>query len=365
MSLDLHNTQLLKNFAVLEKIGEGAAGNVFLGVSEDNMKVVIKIIPLKNSWCQGEYKREVLSLKKLKNTPHIVQLIDSFVNGTNGVIVLQKMDTDLLDFIENRDISVEEAKTIFRQVCIAILQMHKRKIAHLDIKPENIFLNDDDINSVVVGDLGSSFRWSRRNNQKIGLAGTAFYCAPEVKQKQSYEPSAADIWSLGVLLHVLLTGFWPFSAASQDQLNRNVQEGKIHLLEKRLPKDDSLLNLLKRMLSYNSEDRPSIEDVFFSEFVGGKEIEHQLKSPSAEKKFKTSGDGIKSSYSQPNLADLNLIINATTNNDQIGELSESDPEIFVLSPRGMKKRTTKGKHAKRNSWGTKFLFSRLSNLFPK
>merc|ERR1711941_194813 len=77
--------------------------------------------------------------------------------------------------------------------------MHNEKIAHLDIKPENILLRRKST-EVVLCDFGMSYD----NSGKLPCRGTPQYMAPEVSKKNNYCPYSADIYSLGVLLHVML-----------------------------------------------------------------------------------------------------------------------------------------------------------------
>jgi len=177
-------TQLLEpgtpveGYFLQDKIGEGASGSAFAGLSPKNDDVVIKFIPLTNSWFTKEYKREVQALKRFKKVKPVVTLLDNFSYGTYGVIVMERMKMDLLDYIELGPICVDDVQRIFFQVCTAIKAMHRTRTAHLDIKPENIFMND--VDEVKLGDFGSSFRWSRDSPEKFGVSGTTFYCAPEV-----------------------------------------------------------------------------------------------------------------------------------------------------------------------------------------
>ena len=86
----------------------------------------------------------------------------------------------------------------------AINHCHANNVVHRDIKPENIMINDDDETKLI--DFGLS-KTSKKNNMTT-VAGTPFYMAPEVLN-QNYT-SKADIWSLGVLLYTMVSGYLPF-----------------------------------------------------------------------------------------------------------------------------------------------------------
>ena len=101
---------------------------------------------------------------------------------------------DLLTYIERSPlISTEHTKRIFFQVCTAVNALHTNNVAHLDLKPENIFLND--INSVKLGDFGSSFKCTSETYKVLGERGTDFYSAPEVVR---------HIWKDNRLINILI-----------------------------------------------------------------------------------------------------------------------------------------------------------------
>ena len=91
-----------------------------------------------------------------------------------------------------------------KELFSAINHCHAQGIIHRDIKPENIMINDAD--TVRLIDFGLSKASKKRNLSTI--AGTPYYMAPEVLQG-SYS-TKADIWSLGVLLYTLVSGYLPF-----------------------------------------------------------------------------------------------------------------------------------------------------------
>jgi len=362
-----------QDYFLQDKIGEGASGSVFSGLSVDNHEVVLKFIPLTNSWFHKEFKREVSTLKKFRRAKPIVTIVDSFTSGTYGVIVMEKMQMDLLDYIEQGPIAVDDVKVLFRQVADAIRILHSNNTAHLDIKPENIFMND--IRSVKLGDFGTSFRWSEENPKKFGVTGTTFYCAPEVKAKDSYAPAEADIWSLGILLHVLLTGFWPYSATSQEQLSKNIEKGKTQLLMKALPDDEGLIWLIRQMLMLDPNVRPSIKEILAHPFLkqNNMDADSSIESDYLQSyKFPPKirqGLGVVASCSQPNLAELALpteqddIISESSYSEYLSETSESEQHLSAAGVRVREKRKKKPTGQKRRtSWSTKHFLGKLSKL---
>ena len=169
----------IEGYCIQDLTGDGASGFAYSASTPTNKIVIMKFVPLSNSFYEKEFKKEGAYLKRFRNTTEIVSYIDCFVSGSHGVIVMEKLDMDLLDYVEKSgSIPEEDAKIIFKQICTAVHVLHRNNIAHLDLKPENIFLND--MYSVKLGDLGSCFQWSKETPEKFGLSGTSYYCAPEV-----------------------------------------------------------------------------------------------------------------------------------------------------------------------------------------
>jgi serine/threonine protein kinase len=112
----------------------------------------------------------------------------------------------LYDFITQVDLEADVAKALFLQIVKGVHFMHEAKVAHRDIKPDNIFL-DAGINCKI-GDFGllKSF-----NGQELSTAiGTPGYVAPEVQTQNTYEGPPVDIFACGVILFNMVTGTRPF-----------------------------------------------------------------------------------------------------------------------------------------------------------
>lgn len=104
----------------------------------------------------------------------------------------------------------------------AINHCHAQGIIHRDIKPENIMITDDD--SVRLIDFGLSKASKKKNLHTI--AGTPYYMAPEVLEGNY--GTKADIWSLGVLLYCLVSGYLPFQGHTSAEVFRKIKEANFH-----------------------------------------------------------------------------------------------------------------------------------------
>jgi serine/threonine protein kinase len=167
-------------YVVEQKLGSGSSALVYSAYQrETNKEVVLKVISFSNPWLQREFEREIKNLSMIGKCDYVVSLLDNFVLKSQGVIVEERLRGDLLDYMGATSLSIVDVKKIFYQVCKAVEFVHERNIAHMDIKPENIFMNSVDY--VKLGDFGSSTTWEPGvPTIFFSNVGTQFYCAPEV-----------------------------------------------------------------------------------------------------------------------------------------------------------------------------------------
>merc|ERR1712223_222611 len=158
----------------------------------------------------------------------IVHLKDVFQNKQELILVLEYapggdfqsvLDDDMVPF-------EQDVQGFMLQLLEALSFAHERNIAHLDIKPQNIVLMSEFPNcEIKLCDLEVS-RVIQEHEQIREIIGTPDYVAPEIL---AYEPIslAADIWSLGVLAYVLLTGFSPFGGETDQETLRNIASASL------------------------------------------------------------------------------------------------------------------------------------------
>ena len=116
---------------------------------------------------------------------------------------------ELYDYIvASKRLSEQEAFKFFIQIISAVEYLHKLNIVHRDLKPENLLL-DKDKKMLKLVDFGLGRFYN--NDSKIETAcGSPCYAPPEMLSRKKYEPTKADIWSLGIVLFAMLAGYLPF-----------------------------------------------------------------------------------------------------------------------------------------------------------
>lgn len=135
---------------------------------------------------------------------------------------------------------------------------HKNNIVHRDLKPENILLEPSkEFDQIKIIDFGTSLVYDpeKQLDEKLG---TPYYIAPEVLNK-SYN-SKCDIWSVGVIVYILLSGQPPFNGSDDKEIMKKVREGKVHFDGPQWQKiSTEAKNFIKRLLTYDPEKRPDAE----------------------------------------------------------------------------------------------------------
>ncbi|KYM80283.1 Serine/threonine-protein kinase Chk2 [Atta colombica] len=263
---------LKQKYVIGRRLGTGACGEVRLLFRKDGSETfAIKVIQ-KNYFSAGtgnilnnpaNVRNEVEILRKLKH-PCIIPLKDIFDTTEVMYIILELMEGgELFDRIKSKGkLSESCAKLIFYQVVHAVYYLHRQGITHRDLKPENILLKDNSENPLVkVSDFGMS-KFVDAQTMMRTFCGTPMYVAPEIlatNGRSSYT-NQVDVWSLGVILYVSLSGRVPFSnnnATLADQIKGGMYEFGSYFT---LVSQDAI-NLIKRMMTVNPKKRITVPQI--------------------------------------------------------------------------------------------------------
>lgn len=143
-------------------------------------------------------------LRRTGGHPNVVQYLDDFIEDKTLFFVMEFCaDGDLYEYLRRRGkttLSSVDAMSVLAQISSGVAFLHDHDIAHRDISLENVMLDDG---VCKIGDFGLSARATQPRSERVGKA---YYMAPEVVAGETYDAKAADIWSLGILLFILLTG---------------------------------------------------------------------------------------------------------------------------------------------------------------
>ena len=213
--------QIIGNYKIESKLGEGGMGAVYKGV--DTMldrEVAIKALKpelASQTSVVERFRSEAVTLAKL-NHPNVATLYTMFRQGEELYMVLEFVRGETLDTILQRRgaLPAEEAIPVFCQVLDGIDHAHELGIVHRDIKPANMMLTEKGTLKVLdfgIARLLGSARMTRAGN----IIGTLEYMAPE--QVRGLETDGrSDLYALGMMLYEVLTGKLPFDTDNEFEL---------------------------------------------------------------------------------------------------------------------------------------------------
>jgi len=249
----------LSYYQIGRSIGHGAFGkvNLALHVLSGHIVCIKSFNKKKNIFSWNKIKNEIKIMNKLRKSNNIVKLFELFETKNHYCLVMENVvGGNLLNAINKMNKIPEElAKIIFRQLITTLQYIHSNNIVHRDIKPDNILLDLD--NTIKLCDFGVS-KIIPPGQLINDSCGTPAFIAPEILLDSPYNPYMTDIWSSGVVLYAMVTGFFPFRGINETQLHENIISG---IYPK--PKDLSveLLDLLNQILNINPDKRISLEKI--------------------------------------------------------------------------------------------------------
>ncbi|GAA0178692.1 non-receptor serine/threonine protein kinase [Lithospermum erythrorhizon] len=248
---------------------------------------------------------ELLVMRKIVEDvsphPNVIHLYDVCEDSDGVHLILEHCSGgELFDKIVSQDrYSEVAAANVIRQISQGLKALHKASIVHRDLKPENcLFLNKQESSPLKIMDFGlSSVVDDDFSHPVVGLFGSVDYVSPEALSRQKIT-TKTDIWSLGVILYILLSGYPPFFAPSNQQKQQMIMSGHFSFYEATWKNiSSSAKQLISDLLKVNPEMRPSAEQILEHPWVIGDsakedpmdaEIVSRLQSFNARRKFRAA-----------------------------------------------------------------------------
>lgn len=223
-----------KGYILREKLGSGIYGDVRAAhrISNPNTCLAVKVVNTSKAppeFITKFFPRELKILKVL-NHPNIIKVLEVLKMEHYTYIVMERaVDGDLLEHVmKNGPMSNWKARHIFGQVADALHHCQFFNIAHRDLKCENILLDGD--GNAKLTDFGFARDVIDPETNKRVLShtycGSAAYAAPEIISGTPYNPMLSDVWSLGVILFIMVTGVMPFDDADRPKMLIYQRKGK-------------------------------------------------------------------------------------------------------------------------------------------
>lgn len=236
------NGSVIGNYTLIEQIGQGGFGSVFLAEQSNpiSRRVAIKVIKLgmdtRHVIARFEAERQALALM---NHPSIARVYDAGSTSRGRPYFAMELvhGRPITRYCDEARMSVTARLRLFQEVCAAVQHAHQKGVIHRDIKPSNVLVSDQDGKAMPkVIDFGVAKAVDRQlsdqslHTEMHQVIGTPAYMSPEqAGLDKGGVDTRSDVYSLGVLLYELLTGETPFEASNtgsggHDETMRAIRE---------------------------------------------------------------------------------------------------------------------------------------------
>uniref|UniRef100_UPI00398F4CAF myosin light chain kinase family member 4-like n=1 Tax=Pristiophorus japonicus TaxID=55135 RepID=UPI00398F4CAF len=206
-----------------EVLGGGRFGSVHRCTAQSSgLQLAMKIIKVRFAKEKESISNEIQVMNQL-NHVNLIQLYDAFETRSEMVLVMEYLDGgELFERIIDESCTLTELDAIVyvKQICQGIHYMHHMYVLHLDLKPENILCVERHGNQVKIIDFGLARRYKPREKLRVSF-GTPEFLAPEIVNFEDVS-FPTDMWSLGVVTYMLLSGLSPFLGNADAETLTNV-----------------------------------------------------------------------------------------------------------------------------------------------
>ncbi|XP_043965423.1 striated muscle preferentially expressed protein kinase-like isoform X6 [Gambusia affinis] len=237
-------------FGVIRECRENATGKIYMAkivpYSQESKQEVLKEYEILKSL----HNEKVMALHEAYITPRYLVLVAEYCTGKELLFSL----TDRFRYSE------DDVVGYLVQILQAVEYLHSRRVLHLDLRPENILVTN--LNVVRIVDFGSAQSFNPLNLEPQGTrAGTLEYMAPEMVKGEVVGPPA-DIWTVGVVTYIMLSGRLPFEDKDRRQVESKILMAKFDPSKLYPNVSQSASVFLKKMLSSYPWARPTTRDCF-------------------------------------------------------------------------------------------------------
>ncbi|CAK5087069.1 unnamed protein product [Meloidogyne enterolobii] len=224
----------------------------------------------------------------------IIKLESMFETKDKIFVVMEKMNGDMLELILSQAsgrLNERSAKFLIMQILRALRYLHSRGIAHCDLKPENVLLSDFKSNfpQTKLCDFGYA-RFIGETQFRKTIVGTPAYLAPEVLKKKGYNKSL-DMWSVGVIVYVTLSGTFPFN--ENEEITDQIQNAEFMFPSNPWREiGREAIDLIQQLLKVQIEERLNIDECIAHQWLRDPQTYYDLfcleKRLGLEKRYLTS-----------------------------------------------------------------------------
>jgi serine/threonine protein kinase len=256
------------DYVVLDKLGQGGMGTVFLAKHKRmDRQVAIKVLPvtiLESKDAVARFYQEVKVAAQLTH-PSIVHAYDAGEHHGFHYLVMEYVPGhDLAAVLSQLGlIPISLALDYISQAASGLEYAHGKGIVHRDIKPSNLLLNDEgqikilDMGLARIGGIGGALdpEVSQHLTTTGQVMGTVEYMSPEQAEDTRQADARSDVYSLGCTLYRLVTGRGPYSRETVVKTILAHRDAAIPVIETGMPEDAAVNRLFKKMVAKNPNDR--------------------------------------------------------------------------------------------------------------
>ncbi|RMZ95513.1 testis-specific serine threonine- kinase 3-like [Brachionus plicatilis] len=188
---------------------------------------------------------------------HKIYMILEYANGGDLLSYIQKINGPVAD---------KDCRNWMKQICSAVGYLHHRNIIHRDLKLENLLM--DSSRNIKLCDFGFSKDLNSLDSDNLSrtYCGSKAYASPEILLGEPYDPKKADIWAIGVIFFIFLTGNMPFKEDKCNQIILN-QHKSLKLIWSKNKVATNAKHLIKLIFTFDWTKRPNIEEIINSEWL--------------------------------------------------------------------------------------------------
>jgi len=244
-------------YQILEEIGEGGFSKVYL-VEDKVMRQKKALKALKSTFVIDsimveDFIEEARNAIRLRS-PNIVNVYDAdkidFAGQSFPYIIMEYISGGTLQdkLVPGKPMDIVEACCVIQDICFALISAHQQKYIHCDIKPSNIFFDND--NAIwKLGDFGLAK--IMRGKEALSSGGSPVYMPPEAREEEHIVNEKSDIYMLGCVFKEMLTGNPRGSLRNIKETNENIDQSI----------QNRIIDVIERMTIINPQERPELNEI--------------------------------------------------------------------------------------------------------
>lgn len=254
--------------------------------------------------CRGDILHEIAVLESAEANPYVVALHEVYETPSEIILVLECAAGGEIfnQCVADNDEAFTEKDVIrlARQILTGLACLHRNNVVHLDLKPQNILLTSaQPLGDIRIVDFGLSRRVDSTTEVRE-ILGTPEYVAPEIL---NYEPisTASDMWSIGVLIYVMLTGESPFLGEEKQETFLNISQVNVDYSQDVFQGiSDLAVDFIQSLLIKNPRKRATAEQCLNHPWLNG-DIRHTVEAALDEQEASQSESEPESPVPSPEL----------------------------------------------------------------